>query len=371
MKKIGKSIKIALFKGLVNVCNTYGMKKNFPGRQPERVLIISTTGLGDTLWGTPAIGSLKEAYPTCRLDVLTNAPGLELLDKNPNIDSLYIFKRGLWDILSWPALLKSLRKKNFEMVFIFHASDRIIWPLAFLTGAGQIVGINGDSKDLDFILTNAISKTQDMHGIERRLALLQQIGVQPLRKSMEIFLTKDEIGWADRFLLDKKLAGNGPIVGIHPGAQKPYKCWPSNNFVQLGRHLVEKFHARIIVTGNEDEAPLADRVSGQIPGAVSVAGKLGIRKTAAIIEKMNLFITNDTGPMHIAFALKTPTVALFSPTDPRLCGPYEALGKYKVVSKLKLCDPCLDKRCETPKCMEQITVEEVLGEAERLLKGEP
>jgi len=86
-----------------------------------------------------------------------------------------------------------------------------------------------------------------------------------------------------------------------------------------------------------------------------------------LIEKMNLFITNDTGPMHIAYALKTPAIALFSPTDPELCGPYKAQGKFKTIYKPVTCNPCIGKSCNAPECMKQITIEEVLESAEFLL----
>ena len=94
-----------------------------------------------------------------------------------------------------------------------------------------------------------------------------------------------------------------------------------------------------------------------------------MRETAALIEKMNIFITNDTGPMHIAFALKTPTVALFSPTDPGICGPYRD-EKPIVIEKPKTCTPCIGKKCDQPICMEQITVEEVIEAAESLFKNQ-
>jgi ADP-heptose:LPS heptosyltransferase len=107
-------------------------------------------------------------------------------------------------------------------------------------------------------------------------------------------------------------------------------------------------------------------VASGIAGAISSAGCLSLRGTAALIGRMALFITNDTGPMHIAFALKTPTIALFSPTDPALCGPYKA-EKALALRKDTTCVPCIGKKCYNPLCLAQISPREVVVAAEKLL----
>jgi lipopolysaccharide heptosyltransferase II len=367
MKKIFKDIKILVIKVVIDFFNTIGMKKNLPHAKPERFLVISTTGIGDTLWGTPAIRALKEKYPLSYIGFLTNPHGIELLKGNPNIDELFVFHRGFKGLSSLPGLLKSLREKKFEVIFIFHASDRIIWPLAFFTGAGKIIGITANTKGLDFILTNPISLSDNLHGIEMRLELIKEVDAIAEKKFIDIYLNNDDREWAEQFLKNKKINTDSPVTGLHPGAQKEYKCWPKENFINLGNEIIKRFNCLVIVTGNNEEKPLANRIASQMSNAISVAGALSIRETAALIEKMDLFITNDTGPMHMAYALKTPTIALFSPTDPVLCGPYKAQGKFKVIYKQVICNPCKGKSCDKPKCMEQIAVTEVLESAGSLL----
>lgn len=105
--------------------------RNFPETSPTRFLVVSTTGIGDTLWGTPAIRALKETYPDSFVGVLTTPTGAELLKGNPYIDRFFIFRRGINGIFSLLNLLVELRKERFDVAFIFHASDRVIWPLVF------------------------------------------------------------------------------------------------------------------------------------------------------------------------------------------------------------------------------------------------
>lgn len=346
---------------------------NFPKRNNintvlPKFLVVSTTGIGDTIWGTPAIRALKETYPSGYIGVLTTGAGAELLRGNPYIDRVFIFKRGarFFSILN---LLRELRAEEFDIAFIFHASDRIVWPLVFFTGASQIIGIIGQNKGLDFILTKAIKK-EDVHAVEMRLRLAGEAGALfGSASAPALYLSEEEKKAASKFLVEMGLNRDSLIIGLHPGAQKPFKRWPAERFIDTGRRLSREVGCRIIITGDRKERGLCEYIATQITGAVSIAGMTNLRETAAIIERMRLFITNDTGPMHIAFALGTPTVALFCPTDPMLCGPYKVKNAI-TIKRPVICNPCIGKGCEVPVCMEQITVEEVVEKSESLLNKE-
>lgn len=368
MSNLIKKTKNGFIKAVIFLSDKLLLNKRFSSATPKRFLVISTTGIGDTLWGTPAIRALKETYPECYIGVLTNPSGFQVLKGNPNIDDFSVFERGFNGFLKLPGLIKSLRKKYFEVAFIFHASDRIIWPICFFTGASEIIGICEQSKDLDFILTSAIDSQKNIHGIETRLKLVQNVGASTIDRAVSIQLTGKDREMAKRFLKNNNINEDSLLIGLHPGAQKPFKCWPSKNFIAVGNILADKLRCKIIVTGDASEKALAQGIASKIKGAISSAGRLSLRETAAIIEKMDIFITNDTGPMHIAFALKTPTIALFSPTDPKLCGPYN-VESATVIAKPPLCDPCIGKKCYNPFCMEQITVEGVIVKAESRLRN--
>lgn len=367
MKATVKNIKNKTIRAIIGFARKSGFpKKRDLDAKPTRFLIVSTTGIGDTLWGTPAIRAVKETYPDCFIGVLTTPQGAELLRENPYIDRIFVFKRGLRAFLLLE-LLKKLRQDRFDIAFIFHASDRIIWPLVFLTGVLQIIGIIGQNKGLDFILTRAITQ-EFVHGAEMRLRLVREAGASfdnALKPTL--YLSGEERRRAFDLLINIiGFDGSFLIIGLHPGAQKPFKCWPAERFVETGKRLVKDTGCRIVVTGGKAEKGLCEDIASQINGAVSIAGKTSLRDTAAVIEKFHLFITNDTGPMHMAFALGVPTVALFCPTDPVLCGPYNFKNAV-IIKKPVICSPCSGKDCLIPVCMEQITVEEVITATERLI----
>lgn len=344
-----------------------GPKKYSAGR-PNRFLIITTTGIGDTLWATPAIRALKEAYPQSYIGVLTNRLGVEVLQGNPRVDKFFIFDKGLKSIISWPWLLISLRQSNFRTAFIFHSSDRLIWPMCYLAGPEERIGIKGENKGLDFLLTKAVGPPSGLHGAEKRMYLLQQLDAHfsNFRYPLELYLSE-----ADREVINNYLHGQGinlrqPMIGLHPGAQKAFKCWPWERFVEVGFALQQKYQAYIFITGNGKEQEIAQKIANKIPQAIAVAGRFSLRETAALIERLALYITNDTGPMHISFALGTPTIALFAATDPAQCGPYLD-HRPVVIYRPKICDLCLGKKCLRPKCLEQITSAEVIAAAEMLM----
>ncbi len=367
MKALGSRFKISGIRKLVDISKQLNLlRRNIPVDNSFRFLVVSTTGIGDTLWGTPAIRALRETFAQSYIGVLTNPSGFEILKENPDIDDIFIFRREAKGYFLLPGLLKELKKKNIDTVFVFHASDRIIWPICFFTGATEIIGIDGQNKGLDFILSRALAPQDDIHGIEKRLEIVREVKAYARHLKISFYLTNKERTTAGSFLENNGINKDELLIGLHPGAQKPFKCWPSKKFIALGRILTEKLCCRIIVTGNAKERMLVDEVASGIRGAIHAAGKLSLRETAAVIEKMHVFITNDTGPMHIAFALGTPTIALFSPTDPRLCGPYNAESS-AVIAKPTVCSPCIGKNCQKSFCMEQITVGEVLEKAESLL----
>ena len=364
----------------------------------KKILIISTTGLGDTLWGTPSLQFLKEQNPNCHLTVLTSPIGEALLKHNPNVDEIFT--------ISNPALAKTirlipiLRKKQFDTVIIFHCSQRPIFALANMLRAKETISTEKINKGLDSLFTKLLKK-ENFHEIKRRIKMCQLIEnfsshnstdlpdfhtsrlsqntpniqdsynaqdsnssslnklkiEQNIPYQMKIFYTKEE---------EKKALANFNhpfLIAMHFGAKDKFKQWPKENFIYIANKLCETYSAKIVLTGSSDETADLEKLSKQIKNAA--VAKLPVRQTSALLKHCKLMLTNDTGPMHIAFSEKTPTIALFAPTDPMLCGPYKI--SQTVIKKSPTCYPCLNKKCKQPICMAQISKEEVWKTAKSVL----
>jgi len=248
---------------------------------------------------------------------------------------------------------------HFDTVVVFHATDRIIWLTAYLTGASKLIGSIRHSKGTHFMITHPVEIPKNMHAIYARHLLIRELGVKSNFKEIELFIADNEKKFAHDFLKEKGINHNSFLIGFQPGAAKSYKRWSGKNFVKLGEMISKtRGDIRIIITGSKEEKELAQRIADEING-ISLAGKLTLRESSAVIERCNLFITNDTGPMHIAVAMGTPTIALFSATDVESTEPYRAIETFRSISKPKTCKECISKACTKPICMEQITPEEV------------
>lgn len=344
---------------LIGISKLFSLSKN-EVKDPKRprILIVSTTGLGDSLWGTPAVRALKKRFPKSYLTLLTSPIGSALYQNNPYLDDIFTLDNPA--LLSCKKLLGPLKKKKFEIALIFHLSQRPVLPFVNLCKPSQIIGTAGINKGLDELLTLPL-KPSRQHEIVRRLKIAEAIGAPPQGSEMEVFLTSEEQKTVEDFLKNASFP-----VGIHPGAKDRFKQWSPTHFANLGKRLQKEYGAQVFVTGSADEIPLARQVTEQIPGAVSVAGQFSVRHTAALIEQFKVFLANDTGPMHLAYAVKTPTFSLFAPTDATLCGPYQ-IDHAAFIQKNPTCSPCVGKKCQVPFCLEQIAELEAWDKIQTLL----
>ena len=343
----------------------------YPWRKPrdKSFLIVSTTGIGDTLWGVPAIRALRQTYPEAYIAVLTKPLGAELLKCNPDIDKILTIRRGLRALPDAIPLIGSLFARRFSTVLVFHVSERIIWPLVLLAGAPRVIGAAGAFKHMDRLLTEPVGGLEDLHFIDRRLSLVARAGAHTKDKSLALYLDEQAVQEADKFMAQRGLVDKKtPLLGLHPGAKDYYKCAPPERFIEAGARLAEKYGLAVVVLGGTDDQRLCAKVAASIPGAVDASGALSVRGSGALMKRLKLFITNDTGPMHMAFALGVPTVALFGPTLSKYNGPVE-VEAVRVLSVPRTCEPCLTRKCKTPRCLEALSTEQIVSAAEGLMSG--
>lgn len=343
---------------LIFFARLFSQKKN---RETQRFLVISTTALGDTLWATPALKAIKKAYPECKLSVLVSLTGFQVLQHLPEVDRLYLLPKNL--LFSFFSLLRTLRKERFNTVLLFHASQRLVFPLCAQLGASRIIGTKGQNKGLDALLTDALP-WKHSHEIQRRLDIIEKIGVRAADFHLHYITTKEEEEKAEGFFREHHLDSPTRVIALHPGAKDFYKCWQKENFITLGK-MLQKEGFSILITGGMHEKELLSSIASEIPGSIVLMKPL--REFAAILKRVHLMIANDTGPMHLAIALKTPVIALYAPTDPKICGPFHAEHVY-LIAKPRTCTPCLRRSCRYPFCMLQITPQEVFEKTSSIVK---
>jgi len=314
---------------------------------PKRILVVSTTAMGDTLWATPSLAALRKSFPSAHIAVLTSPIGWGLLQHNPHINQCLLLKEPL--LLHFAPLLFQLKKERFDAALIFHASQRLVLPLCALSSIPRIVGTAKINKGLDPLLTDALESRYE-HEIDRRFGLIERLGAQRGEAELSFYLQPQE-------RLDLK--SEKPLVAFHPGSKEAFRRWPPSHFAAVGKALEERFGCKIYLTGSPSERPILEEIQRALPSAQIEDRFSSVRHLAAFLERMDLLLSNDTGPFHLACALGRPVVGLYVSTNPHLCGPHHAKSA-SIVSRSPTCRPCLKRSCRVPFCFLQIGANEVI-----------
>jgi len=318
--------------------------------------------VGDTILTYPTIQKLKDLFPQSHLAVLIPNPLVDLWKTFPQVDEIIPFskKRGLkffWEDLN---LCFFIKKKKFDLAVIlprsFHSAFQI-----YLARIPIRMGYLGGGRS--FLLTHGTPRTEETyhtHRVHYYQKIIEPLGQSKRGFSPRIFLKEEDRRWAEDILKHLGLLNGKLLIGMNPGATYGLaKCWYSDRFGELGKRLSQKWKATVLLFGNENEEAVAKEILSWLGGGgIDFTGKTDLLQLAALLERCQLLVTNDTGTMHVATAVGTPVVALFGSTDLVTTGP---LGDgHRVLKKDVPCSPCLKRVCPTDhRCMKLITVDEV------------
>jgi lipopolysaccharide heptosyltransferase II len=334
--------------------------KYFNPEKVKTILIVSSTAIGDTLMSTPAIRAVRERYPEAKIIAHFNIKNMELFENNPHIDGIIPYYGG------WKRLFKTVkefRKHKFDVALILHGNEPQATPMAYLGGAKFILKVPIPKK-FGFLLSNKINgfdNPWNHHAIDVRLKTASFIDCKTTNKEMLLFINKEEHEKIQKMLKNLDIGNEKKLICFQVGAANKFKIWPEEKFIELGKKLTE-YDGNIIIfiLGSKEEKIFCDTIAKKIgENSISLAGLLSLKELGALIELTDLLVTNDTGTMHIAIALKTKTISLFCPTYSWGVGPIQDLHLHKIIQKDRPCNPCLTKKCKNPFCMNLIEVEEV------------
>lgn len=340
----------------------------------HRILAVSCTAIGDTLMSTPALRSLRLAYPGAHIALLVNPPYRDLFAANPDVDEL-IGYTGRWKGFLRTAL--KLRRGRYDLVAILHGNDPQITPLAYLSGARWRFKLPNTSR-FRFLLTNncEVKTWGDFgHGIDQRLAVARLAGGAETDRRMTLPLAEGSAArLAERLQKHWDIGANETVLGFQPGASTNSRRWRAERYAELGRRLLVQYpDLRIVITGSPAERPLAERIAADIgsPRVAVTAGQVPLAEMPALLQRFAALVTPDTGIMHMAVAVGTPVVSMFAAAHHSGSGPVQDLHRHIIIQKWRTCDPCLGKRCqyEAPPCMDNISVQETLSSCVQLLKS--
>lgn len=339
----------------------------------KRILIVNVNWVGDIIFSTPFIRTVRMANPDARIACLVHPRCVGMLESNPRLDEIIIYDEegSHKGVIGKAGLVFELRKGRFDTAFILHRSFTKAL-LTWMAGIPERVGYA--TKNRGGILTTVVEDPEtECHKVEYFLNIARAAGMKPDSLSYEFFVEPSDRAFVAELLAKNGITGKDKVVVLCPGGNWDPKRWPKERFASLADLLTEKAAARIVISGSAKDVALAQEVKGLMKNSsVVTAGETTLRQLGALLGRADLVVANDSGPMHIAVAMKTKTIALFGPTSPRLTGPYGE-GSYIVIegkagTKEAACEvPCYDVSCGSNDCMKGIDVADVMGKAMEML----
>ncbi|MEA3490106.1 MAG: glycosyltransferase family 9 protein [Candidatus Omnitrophota bacterium] len=335
----------------------------------ERVLIFELNWMGDILFSFPFLravrGAFPEAYITCTVvpryvDLLIHNPWINFVHALPDDNRISSIGEKL-------AFIRMVKKEKYDTCFFLKPS-RTKAVMAVLAGIPERVGFRGKGAPL----TREVEMPRDLHRADQILALAGVLDVTEADGSCEYFFSEEDEERANDLL---RQAGGGVrrTVVLNPGGNWELKKWPSKNFIELARRILENFEdVEVMVTGGEKDVKVAREIVSEAgtDRCYTVAGMTGLNELAVLFKESTLVISADSGPLHLASATGVTTIGLYGPTSHDITGP-RGRGKNIIIRKDTGCVvPCYVKNCgKGLACMNEITVDEVFGAAERILKA--
>ena len=337
-------------------------------------MVIRLSSLGDIVLTTPVTRSLKQKFPDSDIFFLTKSQYQDLLKNDPHIFSLIEFDpfekhKGVSGFFK---LVRGLKDFNFDLVIDLHANLRS-FLIRHLLKANVKIKYNKHWLARFLLVHFKFIKVQSIYTVDSYLEALKRIDVKSSGKNPEIYLDQEGENFAKDFLMEKKIEKDDIVVGIHPGAKWETKRWTEEKFAKVCQILNQKLPAKIILLGDQKDQEVIERINLSIEDQrVFKAVNLPLNKFMSLIKRCDCFITNDSGPMHIASALGVPLVVIFGPTHPKL-GFAPTVPENVILTADVKCSPCSlhgEKRCrkESRFCMDLIEPEMVAEAVEKLLR---
>ncbi len=342
--------------------------------EPERILIVRTDRIGDVVLSTPVIENIRSAHPKSYIAFLCRPYTKDLLINNPYLDEVIVYDKygnhkSVWQSIKFSF---SLRKKRFDWAVILHPTNRV-HLMTFFAGIPLRAGWD---KKKGFLLTERAPHTKQegkKHELDYTLDIPVRLGVPVRGRKPYISVCPEAEEWCDRFFKEKGLSGQTPIVALGIGASCPSKIWPTERFVEAAERLKAEAGAKILVIGSKSERELIRPFLDNYPYLIDLTGQLDIKQLSSLFRRISLFISNDSGLVHICAGVETPVISVFGRNQPGLSPQrWRPLGKDSYfIHKNTGCNPCLAHNCEKGFiCLNSITSEEVLGLALEILKSQ-
>jgi heptosyltransferase-1 len=335
-----------------------------------KILIIKLSAIGDVVQTLPALESIKKTFPDTEVTWVVEDAASGILEGHPLVDRVLVSRRKSWlrmlrnpftlikGLKSILGFIRILRDTRYDIAIDFQGLLKS-GMLIGLARAERKIGFDR-TRELSYLFLNERLPAYDIekHALERYLDVARYLGAKDPAATCTLPIGRELTTIRQR--IESLNPHEQPLVALNPVARWKTKLWPEGNFAALADRLATEKNAVVIFTGSPADRPAIERIIGMMnKNAVNWAGETTLKELAALAAVCDLFITTDTGPMHLAAAAGAKVLALFGPTAPWRTGPYG--GSHVAMRTGIECSPCFQRKCDRNiQCMEGITVEDVM-----------
>jgi lipopolysaccharide heptosyltransferase II len=351
------------------------------GLDPQRILIGLLCPIGDTLFATPAVAALRRRFPAAHITALVKRSNAGILEGNPDIDERLVPHSSAegprW--LSLAQRVDAIKRSPYDLMVSFSPAASF---MGFLAGVPEQVHLQ--IPRLWWLVGGHDEAHRDRHAVDHYLHAIRPLldaDVPEHLRQPRVYLSSKHRAAARRMLRERGFSASQLLIAMHAGADGfgGRKRWSTKRFAAVGRQLVQRFDAQVLLMGGQDDATLADEVATGIGlGATVLAGHTSLMESAALIERAALFIGNDSGLLHIAAAVGTPAVGIYGPSSVRQFHPVGGPGyRQRVLHSDLPCSPCfhfvgdeipwVPNLCHSYACLKAIPADDVIEAATALL----
>jgi ADP-heptose:LPS heptosyltransferase len=326
---------------------------------PYNILVIDFGQMGDVVLSLPALSAIRARFPAAHITVAVGAASVAVVELSGHAnETISVDRVALRDgskplsILRIARLVMDVRRKQFDFVIDLHSLSETNL-LGFFSGASQRLYARRPGRSLDF-LSSFISKPpvedKNKHAVDRYLDVLVPLGIKDAPRLPRLRTRAETDADVEQMLKKAKADAGAPLIGIFPGAGHPSRRWPMARFAELADMFVRNDGVRIVAFAGPEEKTLVSEMRASFPRSTLIFDRLTIPQLASMLARLAVFVSNDTGPMHIAAAVGTSTVALLDRRAPRS---YLPIGEHH--------------RAVYSNAIAEITTDEVYGTAREAL----
>jgi heptosyltransferase-2 len=348
---------------------------NLAALNPKKILFVKIHAIGDTLMATPSFAAVRRKFPNSEITLLTGTSSRGLIKDNPDLDYLLyfdetiLFQKKIFKIIS---TVMKIRKKKYDLAIILHYSS-VMHLFAFMFRTKYRLGFTTDGTSPFLTHSYKWNLSSDVWAGDMFLKILEYLDIHETDPTMKVAISQDDQKFAQQYFAGCQLKPSKPHIGFFPGGGKNSrdtvlaKRWPSEKYATLINRLVEKYEANITIFAAKNDSDVVDHVLTQVNyPVINSTGKFNLKQLTAAFNEIQLLITNDSAPLHIAISQQTPVIALFGPSNHQVL--VKNNPKVYIIQSDKDCSPCYANSkfpdCEENDCMDYISVDDVMHQIE-------